>query len=176
MYIPGTCECPLFWSFNPPKQGLFESKQGAPFGFQVHILYTSTYMAILRLWPFWHGENVALSKAVGVLQRSKIKFGHFESPWCIFLMALLYIFNFNYLAKWSYFTNLDLAEIAGGPIFIFQFATFRGPRFCEVAIISPELYIISVYRSSKYAWMSQEFSKWLVTGIKPTSKWGILGL
>ena len=26
--------CPLFWGFNPPKQGLFQSKQGS-FGFQV---------------------------------------------------------------------------------------------------------------------------------------------
>ena len=29
IYIPGTCECPLFWWLNPPKQGLFESKQGS---------------------------------------------------------------------------------------------------------------------------------------------------
>ena len=28
--------CPLFWGFNPPKQGLFQSKQGS-FGFQVGI-------------------------------------------------------------------------------------------------------------------------------------------
>ena len=28
--------CPLFWGFNPPKQGLFQSKQGS-FGFQVYI-------------------------------------------------------------------------------------------------------------------------------------------
>ena len=28
--------CPLFWSFNPPKQGLFQSKQWS-FGFQVYI-------------------------------------------------------------------------------------------------------------------------------------------
>ena len=26
--------CPLFWEFNPPKEGLFQSKQGS-FGFQV---------------------------------------------------------------------------------------------------------------------------------------------
>ena len=25
--IPGTCEYPLFWWLNPPKQGLFQSKQ-----------------------------------------------------------------------------------------------------------------------------------------------------
>jgi len=34
--MPGTCECPLFWGFNPPKQCLFESKQGS-FGFKVNI-------------------------------------------------------------------------------------------------------------------------------------------
>ena len=30
--------CPLFWGFNPPKEGLFQSKQGS-FGFQVYIYY-----------------------------------------------------------------------------------------------------------------------------------------
>ena len=29
--------CPLFWGFNPPKQGLCQSKHFAPFGFQVYI-------------------------------------------------------------------------------------------------------------------------------------------
>ena len=28
--------CPLFWGFNPPKQGPFQSKQGS-FGFQVYM-------------------------------------------------------------------------------------------------------------------------------------------
>ena len=31
--------CPLFCSLNPPKQGLFQSKQGAPFGFQVCVYF-----------------------------------------------------------------------------------------------------------------------------------------
>ena len=29
--------CPLFWGFNPPEEGLFQSKQGS-FGFQETIL------------------------------------------------------------------------------------------------------------------------------------------
>jgi len=39
LYVPGTWRCPLFWGFNPPKEGPFklQSKQGAPFGFQVKI-------------------------------------------------------------------------------------------------------------------------------------------
>ena len=36
MYIYLEPVCPLFWWFNPPKQGLFQSKQGS-FGFQVYI-------------------------------------------------------------------------------------------------------------------------------------------
>ena len=36
--------CPLFWWLNPPKQCLFQSKQG-PFGFQVYIyIYLHTYV------------------------------------------------------------------------------------------------------------------------------------
>ena len=31
--------CPLFWWLNPPKQGLFQSKQGS-FGFQVGLLHS----------------------------------------------------------------------------------------------------------------------------------------
>ena len=36
VYIPETCECPLFGWLNPSKQGLFQSKQGS-FGFQVYL-------------------------------------------------------------------------------------------------------------------------------------------
>ena len=36
--------CPIFWGFNPPKQGLFQSKQGS-FGFQVYVyIYTYVYI------------------------------------------------------------------------------------------------------------------------------------
>ena len=36
MYIYLEPVCPLFWGLNPPKQGLFQAKQGI-FGFQVYI-------------------------------------------------------------------------------------------------------------------------------------------
>ena len=36
-YIYLEAVCPLFCGFNPPKQGLFQSKHFAPFGFQVYI-------------------------------------------------------------------------------------------------------------------------------------------
>ena len=36
VYIHLEPVCPLFWGFNPPKEGLFQSKQGS-FGFQVYI-------------------------------------------------------------------------------------------------------------------------------------------
>ena len=36
IYIYGTCERPLFWGLNPPKEGLFQSKHWS-FGFQVHV-------------------------------------------------------------------------------------------------------------------------------------------
>ena len=113
MYIPGT------WSFNPPKQGLFESKQWAPFGFQVHILYTSTWQfcdcdlfGMVKMWPLIKGWKGVLLLANQVWS--------LRITWCIFLIAPLYI-NFNYLAKWSYFT-----------------------RSCEVAIIWPELHILYI--------------------------------
>ena len=35
IYVPGACLSSIWW-LNPPKQGLFQSKQGS-FGFQVHI-------------------------------------------------------------------------------------------------------------------------------------------
>ena len=35
--------CPLFWWLNPPKQGLFQSKQGS-FGFQVGIYIINTFL------------------------------------------------------------------------------------------------------------------------------------
>ncbi len=34
--------CPLFWGFNPPKEGLFQSKQGS-FGFQAGPDLTTQY-------------------------------------------------------------------------------------------------------------------------------------
>ena len=58
LYIAGTCLSSVFGllGFNPPKQGLFQSKQGS-FGFQVYIyiIYNILYhvlqrMAIIRIW------------------------------------------------------------------------------------------------------------------------------
>ena len=37
---PGTCECPLFLGFNPPKDGPLQSKQGS-FGFQVYSIFSA---------------------------------------------------------------------------------------------------------------------------------------
>ena len=45
--------CPLFWGLDPPKQGPFQAKQGAPFGFQVtlyRLLRFSRHM--LNWWCF----------------------------------------------------------------------------------------------------------------------------
>ena len=38
--------CPLFWGFNPPKEGPFQSKEGS-FGFQVYI-YIYTYIMMVK--------------------------------------------------------------------------------------------------------------------------------
>ena len=38
--------CPLFWWLNPPKQGLFQSKQGS-FGFQGYMLYINGYYSYM---------------------------------------------------------------------------------------------------------------------------------
>ena len=40
MFINLEPVCPLFWGFNPPKEGFFQSKQGS-FGFQVYNKSTS---------------------------------------------------------------------------------------------------------------------------------------
>ena len=40
--------CPLFWGFNPPKEGLFQSKQGS-FGFQV---FKNMYDKYIYLYDF----------------------------------------------------------------------------------------------------------------------------
>ena len=42
LYIPGTLRCPPFLALTPPKQGLFQSKEGS-FGFQVYICTLYTY-------------------------------------------------------------------------------------------------------------------------------------
>ena len=42
--------CPLFWGLNPPKQGLFQSKQGSV-GFQVYIYTYIIYIYIMDLNP-----------------------------------------------------------------------------------------------------------------------------
>ena len=44
--LPGTCDCPLFWWLNPPKQGLFQSKHGS-LGFQVN-----KEKSLIPLFPF----------------------------------------------------------------------------------------------------------------------------
>ncbi len=51
--------CPLFWWLNPPKQGLFQSKQGS-FGFQVYamtwnVLHRHSFR--IKLGPSWRAEN-----------------------------------------------------------------------------------------------------------------------
>jgi len=55
----------------------------------------------------------------------------------------------NILAKLSYFTNLDVPEIWGVPIP--SFATFCGPRSCDVAIIRPiiiDFYLVFLHEMS----------------------------
>ena len=51
--------CPLFWGFNPPKEGLFQSKHGS-FGFQVSI-HTCTHIRIntnsIYVHIFWLCTN-----------------------------------------------------------------------------------------------------------------------
>ena len=39
--LPGTCECPLFFALAPPKQGLFQSKQGSSKGSR-YILFPNS--------------------------------------------------------------------------------------------------------------------------------------
>ena len=59
--LPGTCESPLFWWLNPPKQGPFQPKQGS-FGFQVYtkgghssvkkiVIYTNMVMFVRPAQP-----------------------------------------------------------------------------------------------------------------------------
>ena len=38
----------IFWRSTPPKQGLFQSKQGAPFGFQIKVFFWWKKPRILR--------------------------------------------------------------------------------------------------------------------------------
>ena len=68
IYIPGTCECPLFWGLNPLKEGRFQSKQGS-FGFQIYIyiynyiyiyLYIFSYLFIYLCIYFKQGANLSL--------------------------------------------------------------------------------------------------------------------
>ena len=37
VYIPGTCECPLFLGLKPPKEGPLQSKRGL-FGLLVYMI------------------------------------------------------------------------------------------------------------------------------------------
>ena len=51
----------LFWWLNPPKQGLFQSKQGS-FGFQVYIyIERESLSVLLRVW-----NNIVKKKGAGL--------------------------------------------------------------------------------------------------------------
>ena len=52
-----------------------------------------------------------------------------------------------------------------------------GPWACPKSVVS-HVCVVSNKKQRKHVygtWMSQEVSKWLVNGLKPTYKWGILG-
>ena len=102
----------LYFGASTLRNKVFSNQNRGPHLGSRYIYYIHLHTWQFCWWPFWHGENVALSKAGGVLQRSKIKFGHFESPWCVFLIALLYIYIYIQL------------QLSG------QIIIFHPPRFC----------------------------------------------
>ncbi len=57
IYIPGTPMTSIYWKVNPPKQGLFQQKQGS-FRFQVSIYNISSINTLLNKkgrasWTIW---------------------------------------------------------------------------------------------------------------------------
>ena len=57
--VPGTCLSS--WGLNPPKQGLFQSKQGS-FGFQVYIMYIYIHICFISDMIPWIGMTWVSNK------------------------------------------------------------------------------------------------------------------
>ena len=71
--------CPLFWGFNPPKQGPFQSKQGS-FGFQVYIVFCTHVFdmgGVDMVERFWYVKQGLLR--MQMLKWRKVDYSYYNS-------------------------------------------------------------------------------------------------
>ena len=91
-YIYLELVCPLFWGLNPPKQGLFQSKQGS-FGFQAYIHHTlpgTNETKTQKPRTFWVDES--------------------RNRTSLFLVANIYL-SFPYVYSFCFFSPPGLVEL-----------------------------------------------------------------